>query len=165
VNIDDYHSGHSIRRPDHTSTSNFYHFANSTCKTLPTIPAIPHLSQNKSPVGTERAIDVSSVISVLRQKFHWYVGMSYLDQCGIAGILPGSEMEALERASHYAYDGSDVSNCCSDIMLLDCHVTPLKSTTDYLNTLDRLMELPYFKLYLQNYVILLPADFPGVRHI
>ncbi|CAB5293004.1 unnamed protein product [Rhizophagus irregularis] len=102
---------------------------------------------------------ISFAMSYNSLKTHW---------AQFQDITTANESSLLESLIVHSYDADlfeRYGRKFTEIKLVDLIELNLKNTKDYLQAIKSFIELPEIQTYLNNYVIPIPADFPGQLYI
>ncbi|CAG8810669.1 32234_t:CDS:2, partial [Racocetra persica] len=139
--IDDYHNLHGTRIPNVTSISQIAHMAtilfNSFDSTI-----------LKMALFQDHIQELSKGYYTIKQ--NW-----------IQNLFNENILELLIIHSYDADLYGKYGRIFNRIKLVECIKTNLKNTQDYLKAIETFIKLPSMQHYLQNYVVPIPADFPG----
>ncbi|RHZ82280.1 hypothetical protein Glove_110g21 [Diversispora epigaea] len=148
LNIDDYHDLHESRIPSVTSINRISHMATILLNT-----------NNISPIPLSSAFHNPNGIDDNTQKSNWN---------SIKDVTTLNEFDLVETLVVHCYD-ADLSEKhvrrFDTTKLVDFIPSDLKNMNDYIKALTKAFSLFEMRLYLMNYIIPVPADFPGQLYI
>ena len=161
--VDDYHNIHTVRRPtEEGNTCRVDHMATIIIKIVKEAPAVPFSSVNfiHNPCGVDSHLLVNYLCS---NHFFGQVSsnlfassMPELTYTMFDPVMGRLQMEA------HDYQALNLQSLRSfkDVYLIDFLKLPLKSRKDYNDAFDIILQTS-MREYLSNYVVLMPADWPG----
>ncbi|RHZ73407.1 hypothetical protein Glove_231g3 [Diversispora epigaea] len=166
-NIDDYHDLHESRIPSVTSINRISHMATILLNTNNILP-IPLSSTFHNPNG----IDANLLKQVLNFQYMTGFSNSYNAQkfnwISIKDVTTLNEFDLVETLVVHCYD-ADLSEKhvrrFDTTKLVDFILSDLKNMNDYIKVLIKVFRLSEMQSYLMNYIIPIPADFPGQLYI
>ncbi|RHZ81370.1 hypothetical protein Glove_121g14 [Diversispora epigaea] len=167
LNIDDYHDLHESRIPSVTSINRISHMATILLNTNNILP-IPLSSTFHNPNG----IDANLLKQVLNFQYMTGFSNSYNAQkfnwISIKDVTTLNEFDLVETLVVHCYD-ADLSEKhvrrFDTTKLVDFILSDLKNMNDYIKVLIKVFRLSEMQSYLMNYIIPIPADFPGQLYI
>ncbi|RHZ76964.1 hypothetical protein Glove_187g7 [Diversispora epigaea] len=167
LNIDDYHDLHESRIPSVTSINRISHMATILLNTN-NISPIPLSSAFHNPNG----IDANLLKQALNLQYMTGFSISYNTQksnwSSIKDVTTLNEFDLVETLVVHCYD-ADLSEKhvrrFDTTKLVDFIPSDLKNMNDYIKALTKAFSLFEMRLYLMNYIIPVPADFPGQLYI
>ena len=161
--IDDYHNIHTVRRPtEEGNTCRVDHMATIIIKIVKEAPAVPFSSVNliHNPCGVDSDLLVNYLCS---NHFFDQVSsnlfassMPELTYSMFDPVMGGHRMEAHD----YQVLNLQSLRSFKDFYLANFLTLPLKSRKDYNDAFDIVLQTS-MREYLSNYVVLMPADWPG----
>ncbi|RHZ84376.1 hypothetical protein Glove_82g91 [Diversispora epigaea] len=167
LNIDDYHDLHESHIPSVTSINRISHMATILLNTN-NISPIPLSSAFHNPNG----IDINLLKQALNLQYMTGFSISYNTQksnwSSIKDITTLNEFDLVETLVVHCYN-ADLSEKhvrrFDTTKLVDFIPSDLKNMNDYIKALTKVFSLFEMQLYLMNYIIPVPADFPGQLYI
>ncbi|PKY29956.1 hypothetical protein RhiirB3_446809 [Rhizophagus irregularis] len=169
--IDDYHNLHGTRIPSVTSISQISHMATILFNNVKITP-IPYISSSNTSIHNPNGVDASILKITLWENYMISFAMSYnslkTHWAQFQDITTANESSLLESLIVHSYDADlfeRYGRKFTEIKLVDLIELNLKNTKDYLQAIKSFIELPEIQTYLNNYVIPIPADFPGQLYI
>ncbi|EXX77794.1 hypothetical protein RirG_020570 [Rhizophagus irregularis DAOM 197198w] len=169
--IDDYHNLHGTRIPSVTSISQISHMATILFNNVKITP-IPYISSSNTSIHNPNGVDASILKITLWENYMISFAMSYnslkTHWAQFQDITTANESSLLESLIVHSYDADlfeRYGRKFTEIKPVDLIELNLKNTKDYLQAIKSFIELPEIQTYLNNYVIPIPADFPGQLYI
>ncbi|RHZ89113.1 hypothetical protein Glove_19g438 [Diversispora epigaea] len=167
LNIDDYHDLHESRIPSVTSINRISHMATILLNTNNILPIL--LS---STFYNPNGIDANLLKQALNFQYMTGFSNSYNAQkfnwISIKDITTLNEFDLVETLVVHCYD-ADLSEKhvrrFDTTKLVDFIPLDLKNMNDYIKVLIKVFRLSEMQSYLMNYIIPIPADFPGQLYI
>ena len=162
LNIDDYHSIHTKRIPNTTTTSTAAHLATVLMNPIATQSAIPNTNIH-NPV----LVDAGLIKMNVTNKFMMLYGLSHNRRWGFRVINDDTRMEEL---TIYSYDIrlKEKRHVCSmkDVILVDLQENNLHSLDAYFKAIDVVVNVLSMLQYIQKgYTIPIVADWSGQIYI
>jgi len=167
--VDDYHDIHQVRNPTDQNLSNVAHMATTMINTS-SIPPIPFSSTLNEPIHNPLNIDVDLLIWTLQFDYFTCLEVSYTENktswfC-VSNNTNLNEDELISSLTVHSYEPEfqevhPEKKQMDFVKLVDFVSQELKSLDDYLQVITPFIELPIMNNYLSNYVIPVPADYPG----
>ena len=169
INLDDYHNIHAKRRADTTTTSEVHHFQTILLKAAPGIPAPPFKNSfTGKDIHNPKGIDYDLIIENAQQSVFPHLWLTYNERkLFFAKNLHEATNynERLEMLLVHSYDNRiqqrREDRSMANTKLVDLVEGSLHSTGDYIKALNNLLDVPELKLYLEQYVLAAPMDYPG----
>ncbi|RHZ86530.1 hypothetical protein Glove_50g9 [Diversispora epigaea] len=167
LNIDDYHDLHESRIPSVTSINRISHMATILLNTNNILPIL--LS---STFHNPNGIDANLLKQALNFQYMTGFSNSYNAQkfnwISIKDVTTLNEFNLVETLVVHCYD-ADLSEKhvrrFDTTKLVDFIPSDLKNMNDYIKVLIKVFRLSEMQSYLMNYIIPIPADFPGQLYI
>ena len=158
LNIDDYHSIHTKRMPNTTTTSTAVHLATILMNPVTTQRAIP-----RAFVHNPALVDAELIKTNLQNKFMTLYGLSYNQRWGFRRVVDDTKLEEL---TVHSYDSrlKEKRNVRSmkDVILVDLQENDLHSLDAYVRATNTVLNVPSMQRYIQEgHVIPVVADWPG----
>ncbi|CAJ0829403.1 8614_t:CDS:2, partial [Entrophospora sp. SA101] len=167
--IDDYHDIHQSRNPTDEKLSQVAHMANTMIH-APKISPIPYFSNMNEPLHNPLNIDVDLLSWVLTNDYISLFGISYVERKSSWFCISDSsnltEDSLIDHLTIHNYE-SDLhinhieTRKMDTVKLVDFIPQELKSLDDYLNSIDLFIKIPLIDNYLSEFIIPVPADYPG----
>ena len=167
--IDDYHDIHQARNPIDTNLSNVAHMATIMIHT-PDIPPIPFISTLGEPIHNPLNVDADLLRWALKFDYISRLGISYTEKKStwfcISNNVNLNEDELINNLTVHSYEpefqeAHPEKRKMDSVKLVDFVPQELKSLDNYLQAITPFIELPTMSNYLSNYVVPVPADYPG----
>src|SRR6185295_3217737 len=169
VNLDDYHNIHAKRHADTTTTSKVHHFQTILLKAAPGISAPPFKNSfTGKDVHNPKGIDYDLIIENVQQSIFPHLWLTYNERkLFFAKNLHEATNynERLEMLLIHSYDNRiqqrREDRSMINTKLVDLVEGSLHSTENYVKALNNLLDVPELKLYLEQYALAAPMDYPG----
>ncbi|CAI2201685.1 9367_t:CDS:2, partial [Funneliformis geosporum] len=120
-------------------------------------------------IHNPNGVKSSRIKEALINQYMTTFDVSYNTRKSIWNKLPDistfGEADLIENLTIYSYDAEKHIRSFDNTKLIDFIPTNLKNSEDYLKALGKFVELPKIQSYLKNYIIPIPADFPGQLYI
>src|SRR6266542_5067968 len=172
LNVDDYHD---IHEACHSATTSLHHISHivTIIVNTPPISAIKQITNENLHIYNPLIIDINALCGTLTYQYMLHFGFSYTDRClfwyDIQNITKINPTDLEDWLTVHVYDPQ--INCIKNqrsmeyVKLVDLIPLDLKSTKQYLEAFQVLFNISPIKDYLQQNVILIPADFSGQVYI
>ena len=158
LNIDDYHSIHTKRMPNTTTTSTAAHLATILINPIIAQNAIPKLN-----IHNLKLVDAELIKLNLENKFMALYGLSHNQRWGFRMIDDNTKLEELTIHS-YDIRLKEKRNARSmkDAILVDLQENNLHSLDAYIKAINTVTSVPSMQQYIQKgHIIPIVADWPG----
>lgn len=158
LNIDDYHSIHTERMPNTTTTSTAAHLATVLMNPITTQHAIPKVN-----IHNPALVDAELIKMNIKNRFITLYGLSHNRRWGFRTVDDDTRMEEL---TVHSYDTrlKEKRNIRSmkDVVLVDLQENNLHSLEAYIKATNAVVEVPSMQQYIgREYIVPIVADWPG----
>src|SRR5436305_5383666 len=173
LNIDDYHNIYCRNMLTLLETHNIFHFVTILLNSNSNIAKIPYCSNNIS-IHNSKEIDYELIIKNFEDYYMSQIGKNYYEQNELwkEFLIEDSYENRVENLNVHNYDGRIQEHqelrSLNNSKLVDFILHPLHNTKDYIessNILFKVFERLENIDYLDHYVILIIADWPGQVNI
>jgi len=158
LNIDDYHSIHTKRMPDTTTTSTAAHLATILMNPVTTQRVIL-----KANVHNPALVDAILIKTNLENRFMMSYGLSHNQRWGLRTTDDDTRLEEL---TVHSYDirlkEKRNTRAMKDVILVDLQENNLHSLDAYVKAINTVVNVPSMQRYIQQgHIIPVVADWPG----
>ena len=162
LNIDDYHSIHTKRMPNTTTTSDAAHLATILMNPIATQPAVSKIN-----IHNPLLVDADLIKINMANKFMKFFGFSHNRRWGFRVVDDDTRMEELTT---HNYDTrlkeKRSTRSMKDTILIDLQKSDLHTTDAYIKAINAVTSVPSMQQYIERgNVIPVVADWPGQIHI
>jgi hypothetical protein len=158
LNIDDYHSIHTKRMPNTTTTSTAAHLATILMNPITTQKAIP-----REDVHNPALVDANLIKKNLEDRFMALFSWSHNQRWGFRPAIDDSRLEELILHSYdVRLKEKRDARSMKDVILVDLQENDLHSLDAYVNAINTVVNVPSMQRYIQEgHTIPVVADWPG----
>ncbi|RIB00484.1 hypothetical protein C2G38_2303812 [Gigaspora rosea] len=158
LNIDDYHSIHTERMPNTTTTSTAAHLATILMNPISTQIAIPQTNVH-NPV----LVDAESIKTNIENRFMMFYGLSHNQRWEFRTIDNNTRLEELTLHSYdIRLKEKRHVHSMKDVVLVDLQQDNLNTMDEYLKAINVVTSVSSMQQYIENrYMIPVVADWPG----
>ncbi|RIB01256.1 hypothetical protein C2G38_2256270, partial [Gigaspora rosea] len=162
LNIDDYHSIHTERMPNTTTTSTAAHLATILLNPITTQEAIPQAN-----VHNPKLVDAELIKTNVENKFMTLYGLSHNQRWGFRTV---DDEQKLEELNVHNYDTRLKEKrhirSIKDVILVDLQENNLHTMKEYIDAINTVVNVPSMQRYIEKgHIIPIVADWPGQIHI